>query len=288
MTIRQPVHAVRYKDDYILLKAANRAGQVLFDKLFQKKEEWEKRNDHEFLLHVALELRYQKRTYKQNSSVWVLVTAIFESMEGRLPDEEEKYGLYLDLLEEYADKVPSRFGGLRPVHISESNSIEGARFIDGLIYHLAKHCELNYDTQSSVIGVLQEWEEWRGGLENDPIDYSDIACTQMLTESEWREKHPVSEASGRGGNIERAHIVSRGSDAADIEKSWNWLALLQDEHEQQHNIGWDSFLEIYPHLKGRVNRARNLARKLELDFKKSQRSNAYTASSLAIEALGGK
>jgi hypothetical protein len=173
-----------------------------------------------------------------------LVTAIFESLEGRLPDEEEKYGLYLDLLELYADKKPSRFGGIRPVHISESNSMEGARFIDGLLFHLSTMCDLTMDTQSSVIDIMCQWEEWRGGLEIDPIDYSDLACTQLLTEAEWREKHQVSEASGKGGNIVRAHIVSRGADHQDIEKSWNWLALLDEEHKFQHQKGWDEFLSV--------------------------------------------
>jgi len=63
---------------------------------------------------------------------------------------------------------------------------------------------------------------------------------------------------------------------------WNWIALLPEEHEQQHRQGWDKFLQIYPHLQGRVNRARSLARKLELEFKISQKSSMY----LALEALG--
>jgi hypothetical protein len=277
MRICLPVHAARHKG-YVVLKETNKAGAVLIDRIFAKKAEWEDRNQREFYLQAELNLRHQHRTYKQNSSVWVLVTAIFESLEGRLPDEDEKYGLYLDLLEVYADKIPSRLnGGLRPVHISESNSIAGARFIDGLLYHLATLCDLPVDTQSTVANVMYEWEAWRGALEIDPVDYSDLACTKPLTESEWQEKHPVSEASGQGGRIVRAHIVSRGADAADIEKPWNWIALLWDEHEQQHKIGWENFLQIYPHLRGRIDRARRLAGKPELEFK--------TKQNMALEAL---
>jgi hypothetical protein len=124
---------------------------------------------------------------------------------------------------------------------------------------------------------MQAWEEWRGTLENDPVDYEDLACTRLLTEAEWRKKHLVSEASGQGGQIVRAHIVSRGADTADIEKAWNWIALLWDEHEQQPRIGWDTFLLIYPHLRGRVDRARKLAGKLGFEFKNEQ--------NLALEAL---
>ncbi|GHT52946.1 hypothetical protein FACS1894106_2790 [Spirochaetia bacterium] len=278
MKIKLPAHAALYKG-YIVLKEVNNQGKALIEKFFSTKNRRDGYNGKDFIVQVELDLPYQKRTFKQNSSVWILVTAIFQSMEGRLPDEEEKYGLYLDLLEQYAEKVSNRFGGMRPVHISESNSYEGARFIDGLLYHLATLCDLDTDTQSDVVSVLQDWENWRGNLEADPLDYADLACTRLLTEEEWREKHRVSEASGSSGDIVRAHIVSRGADHPDIEMAWNWLALLHDEHMDQHQKGWDEFLRIYPHLKGKVDRARRLAGKLEL------KNLSQSGSSLALEAL---
>jgi hypothetical protein len=284
MKIRLPLHAA-LRNGYMVLKEADKNGKILIDRLFSKKKEFEDRNGKEYFLQAELDLRYQKRTLKQNSTVWALITAIFQSMERRPPDEDEKQSLYLDLLEEYADKVPNRFGGLRPVHISESNSAQGARFIDGLLYHLSTMCDLDMDTQTDVIDVMQQWEEWRGSLDRDPADYEDIACTRLLTGEEWRQKHLVSEASGRGGQIVRAHIVSRGADAGDIEKSWNWVALLWEEHGQQHQIGWDNFLQIYPHLKGRVDRARKLAGKLELEFKSAQKTVEHKPENMALEAL---
>jgi hypothetical protein len=87
----------------------------------------------------------------------------------------------------------------------------------------------------------------------------------MLPESEWRKKHPYSEASAKNGPIVRAHIVSRGADGRDIEASWNWLALTREEHQLQHDKGWDYFLRVYPHLKGRIDRARRLAGKMDLE-----------------------
>jgi hypothetical protein len=289
--VRLPTQAALWKnpknnEDYVLLKATSKKNEFLLSQLFSTKKEWELRNKREFFLTVTLELPYQRRTFKQNAAVWKLVTAIFESMEGRLPDEEEKYNMYLDLLEVYADRVPNKIsGGTRPVHISESNSLEGSNFIDGLLYHLATECALSYGVQTTVQEVLEEWEAWRGGLETDYTDYTDREQTKMLTEEEWREKHVYSEASGRGGPIERAHIVSRGADAADIEMSWNWIALTPDEHAEQHRRGWDEFLRIYPHLRGRVERARRLAGKMELEFKRSQKAIEYQTKNLALAAL---
>jgi hypothetical protein len=270
----------------VVLKEADSKYTALIQKLFAKKDDWEKRNNKEYYLHVELNLQYQKRTFRQNSAVWVLVTAIFQSMEGRLPDEEEKYSLYLDLLEEYADKVQGRFGKLRPAHISESNSLEGARFIDGLLYHLATMCELDYGAQTSVIEVMQEWIEWRGALDKDPADYTDLQCSEMAPLEVWKEKRPYSEASGRGGAIVRAHIVSQGADAADIEKSWNWVALTWEEHQLQHDIGWDEFLRIYPHLKGRVERAFRLAGHRTPEHRANAGEAEHTAESLAALAMG--
>jgi hypothetical protein len=37
-----------------------------------------------------------------------------------------------------------------------------------------------------------------------------------------------------------------------------------EEHEQQHRRGWDEFLMVYPHLRGRVERARRMAGKLDV------------------------
>jgi hypothetical protein len=292
MKVRLPVQAALWKHpqrkgDYILLKATCPKDNNLVLDFFRAKKEREQRNQKEFFVQVVLDLPHQKRTFKQDAAVWKLVTVIFESMEGRLPTEEEKYELYLDLLDTYADKVPSRIrGGLRPVRISEANSLEGAKFIDGLLSHLATECSLSYEAQTTVQEVMQEWETWRGKLETDYADYTDKEQIRMISEAEWRKKHVYSEASGCGGTIVRAHIVSRGSDAPDIEKAWNWMALLPEEHEEQHRLGWDRFLDIYPHLRGRVERARNLAGKLELDFKfGQQRAIAHSPESLAMQAL---
>jgi hypothetical protein len=131
--------------------------------------------------------------------------------------------------------------------------------------------------------VLEEWEAWRGGLETDCTDYTDREQTRTLAEEEWRAKRVYSEASGRGGPIERAHIVSRGADAADIEMSWNWIALTPDEHVDQHRRGWDEFLRIYPHLRGRVERARRLAGKLELKAPPKKRPSLESLANEAME-----
>ena len=89
-----------------------------------------------------------------------------------------------------------------------------------------------------------------------------------LSLQDWKERNNFSFASGISNKampLEVAHIVSRGADKEDIDEVWNLMMLTHYEHiEIMHKKGWNAFLEIYPHLRGRVERATNLAGKLKL------------------------
>lgn len=237
------------RGDYIILKATDDKNNLLVKKMFDSKSSREERSKQEILLKCQFDAQFQKRTVKQLGTVWTLVTVIFESMENRLPTEEEKYELYQALLEEYADKKPSSINKnkLIPVRISESNTELAARFIDGLLYHLSTQCELSYDLQAEVRTVLYEWEILRGKQELDSYD--------SMTVSQWRKYHVYSQASGLGGNVDCHHILSRGGFPQYSDCAWNVLALTREEHTFFHAQGWNAFLEKYPHLRGRVEKA---------------------------------
>ena len=245
-------HGILYKDQ-IILRAADVKDMKLIYRLFDSKNSREKRANKEILLKCEIDAQFQKRSFKQLHSVWKLITVIFMSMENRLPTEDEKYDLYLDLLEVYADKTPSRIhpNTLRPVHISESKTVEASRFIDGLLYHLATECELSYDLQADVRTVLYEWEIWRGKQEHD---YRDNDSLEQV-----KERAIYSEASGLAGNVDCHHIVSRGSAPQFENCAWNIIVLTREEHNFFHRVGWNVFLERYPHLRGRVEKAFKMA-----------------------------
>ncbi|CEM63012.1 hypothetical protein DWQ65_11140 [Treponema phagedenis] len=249
---------------FVMLKIDDKKQADLLDTLFKRKAERDARAGHESLLNVSFNLQYREKSYKQLRTVFALVTAIFISMDGRLPTEEEKYALYLDLLDVYALKTPSKIkpDTLRTIHLSESNTFEAAHFINGLMLHLATECDLDLDLQSDVKNLLWEWELHRGGEEKDPLDYYDTECTQLISEADWRELHQYSEASGLHEAIHLHHIVTRGANAAAIDKAWNWCALTSDEHEQLHHYGEKAFLKKYPHLEGKFKRAHRMAGKL--------------------------
>lgn len=262
MQIAAFFHGILYNDK-IILKPTNPKDWIFIKRLFESKNQREKRNGEEILLKCEIEAGFHKKTFKQLRAIWKLVEVIFrsDSENHRLPTKQEKYELYLDLLEVYGDKRPNRFNNaiLQPIHISDANTLEAAHFIDGLLYHISTITDLQYDLSATVRSILYDWEIWRGKQDIDINDNRSI--------EEMRNTIRYSEASGECGQIEFAHIVSRGSDAVDIDEPWNLIALTVEEHRYiQHNNGWTEFLRRFPHLEGRIKRAREKAKKLYKEY----------------------
>lgn len=247
MKVTSFFHAAFYNDK-IILKVNDPKDLPMIKKLFESKEQREKRSQKELLVKGTIDAAFQKRSFKQNNAVWKLVTVIFEAENGRRPSHEELYETYTDLIDIYADqRVNKRTGQLRRVHISEANTVEGADFIDGLLYHLATECSLKPDLQADVRDVLYEYETWKGKQKIE----------SLKTLDDVRKKIVWSEASGRRENLEIHHILSRGAFPQFTDKAWNLLVLTRDEHRFFHDHGWTEFLDKYPHLKDRVNQAYN-------------------------------
>lgn len=215
-------------------------------------------------LSIVLKTSNGTKTYEQCKTVWALISIIFESMNGRKPSERERKELYSDLLDEYADNRPSILHPERtvPLGLSEMSKQQASKFIQSLINVLSEACDLTEAQQISVKDIFTEWQSNLALEEKDWTDYDKDG--NLLTVEQWRATHTVSFASGIGGDLELAHIVSKGSDEIHRECVWNALMLTHAEHMKQHEIGWNAFLEIYPHLKGRVNKAREIAGKLAL------------------------
>lgn len=275
MKIISHFHGI-YQNNFIVLKLVDENDRYIVEKLFRNKKEREGRTKQEVLLRCEINAPYQHRTFKQNNAVWILISIIFQSMEGRNGTHEELYELYCDLLEEYADKKPSRLNGkLRSIHISGMNTEQAGRFIDSLLFHLATMCELSIDLQSSVRKFIYEWEEWKHKEENEFEEFSSV--------EEMREKVVYSEASGKGGVLHFHHIVTRGACLAAIDKTWNLMALTPDEHNFYHQQckTWDEFLEVYPHLRGKVERAQKKCAELV-----QQNNSIGNLAAMALAAQG--
>lgn len=194
----------------------------------------------------------KRKTYDQVKTVWKLVSVIFQSQEGRKGTKDELYSMYTDLLDEYAMKRPSSLNTekLVPIHVSEADTKACAYFIEGLMIHLSEYCSLPMNAQTEVREILFEWENWRGNLGVDTV----IQCS----EQEYRERHPFSEASGKGGCLHLHHIVTKGSNEKLRHITANWLMLTVEEHEKLHRYGYKWFIETFPHLRGKIENAFSL------------------------------
>ena len=115
------------RDGYIICKPVDNADDVLVNRLFSKKTEREEKLGNMYL-DIELDLQEKARTYSQLKTAWKLVECIYVSQNMEKPTEEEKYDMYLDLLEVYADKVENTINGeKRPVRLSDGNTASVAR-----------------------------------------------------------------------------------------------------------------------------------------------------------------
>lgn len=243
-------HAIYFKDQ-IVLRVNDKRDLIPLQRMFKSKKEREQRSGKEILLQVMLDAPFQKRSIKELNTAWKLISIIFESQNGRRGSETELYETYEDLLTEYAVKVPCRLypDRLRDIRLSEANTVQAATFIDGLIYHLCKLCNLTQDLQADVRSVIYEFEEWRGQQDKD--------FTADMTENQWRERAVYSEASGIGTEIDKHHMITKGANEKLRDDPENWIALTRSEHNEFHDYGEQSFLDKYPHLKGRFEHIHN-------------------------------
>ena len=251
-------HGIFFKDQ-IVLRVSDKRDLIPLQRLFKSKHEREERSGREILLQVTLDAPFQKRSIKELNTAWKLIGIIFESEFGRRGCESELYQMYEDLLPEYAEKTPCLLfpDRLRPVRLSEANTVQAATFIDGLIYHLCTLCNLKQDLQADVRSVIYEFEEWRGKQKED--------FTATMTESKWRERAVYSEASGIGTDIDLHHMMGKGAHEILRNDPENWIALNRVEHEEFHNEGEENFLQKYPHLKGRFEHIHKKAASLYED-----------------------
>jgi len=189
---------------------------------------------------------YRKRSLDQNALYWAIMTILGFEVFGEFGHEEE---LHEEILAIYAPRVDGPLTK-RPVpkRSKHLNTVEFSRLIEGVFKELAEHGV--EETGSQIIGLYRDWQTLRE--KEDPLEgsYKDA--------EEYRERVPYCEACLKYlGGEERgsmAHIVSRGAGGPDAD--WNYLHLCDEDHVLvQHSQGWEAFLERYPHLRWKWEKA---------------------------------
>jgi hypothetical protein len=145
----------------------------------------------------------------------------------------------------------------------ELTTVEFARFIQAIVIECQTHVPA---VEIRDIWIL--FTEWRFAQEKDPLEGT------YYGPEDYKEKHPCCEACGgyllttdgsgdlqHGGQL--AHIVSVGAGGA--HPDWDWLMLCTKCHLcTQHANGWEDLLTLHPHLRPKVDRARERSGKKPL------------------------
>lgn len=215
-------------------------------------------------------------SYEQKRTAWALITYIFIAKEGRKPTETERNQLYEELIREYSDKRTSWLHPGKETYItmSEMSKAQLTRFIQTLIQVLNEYAQNSLLRPEDIINIselFQEFQSYVSLQETDPTDFRPNG--EYLSLEEYRATHRYSYASGRacgedGSPLEMAHIVSKGSDPLFENCCWNVMMLTHEEHQDimhahgMHDGGWNALIARYPHIRGRVERAYNMAHHL--------------------------
>lgn len=222
------------------------------------------------------------KSYSQVKTAWALIKMLFIANKGRKPTTSEADLFYESLLEEYSDKklvedVLHHKMKEVPVTMSEMSKLQLARFMQIIIQLLHENTQEMLTSADDLVEIQElftEWQEYLSLQEVDPTDFNEDG--EYLSIEEYRQTHKYSYASGRtcgedGTDLEFAHIVSRGASAAFENCCWNGMMLTHEEHlEIMHEEGFNSLIARYPHIRGRVQRAMNLAKHLYKVIEKEQ------------------
>lgn len=210
--------------------------------------------------HLELELTIptKRRSNEQNRLYWALLRILSFALKGCHGYEEE---LHEELLRMYAPRIPSLLGDEDvPKRSKDMDTEEFSFLITSVFKHLAEAGTF-VESPQDIRQYWRQYYEWRGIQKTDPL--------KIKTIEEYRDMVPYCEACLKYTRVidefgteqdtgHMSHIVSKGSGGEMIPE--NFLHLCSEHHiGDQHQHGWEEFLEEFPHLRWKVEQARQIA-----------------------------
>ncbi len=212
------------------------------------------------LIRIATEVK--KRSSSQNSTLRGIERFIFIATNGYEPTKDDLYWIHEGLLEKYSIWVTNPLTGVSlPKRTSDPSmtTTEMSKIVEGSLNDLA-----SLDIPETILKAIgndmkklwEGWYSWRYNQETDPL----LEAESSLSMEDYKKIHPVCELCALAGvnsdPIEIMHIISKGADESLYEMPWNWIASNRSHHNLQHNEGWEIIERSYPHIKGKIQRAR--------------------------------
>lgn len=228
---------------------------IEFMQRFSKKKDWRK-----LLLDVEISEHKEKRNLNQNALYWAVVAILTHVAYGCHGFEDE---VHEGLLQVYAPRVEEKATKrLVPKRSKDMSKGEFAELIQGAFHEIAAQ-GVPFYSAPDIQKYWAEFYKWRWK------DGSDLVVFKTL--EDYREKVNYCEACMKSlkynaeshayeddfiGHL--AHIVSKGAGAGDTQGEV--LHLCPTCHIQdQHAKGWLQFIQKYPHLEYKIEKARAAA-----------------------------
>lgn len=244
-----------------------------------------KQDEKQQLLDLKIDINIPKkhRTLNQNALMWALYDIEAKELNGKMTGHKDHEitpkELYENDINEYADKIylsipeknqyllNSTFRKNRiikkelgrifaEIHVTSSHfsTIQMTIWIDRIFNRLA-HMGVSVSSSGQV---LDYWKDHRKFINDKQLNID----SEIISIREYKEKHPICEATGKyigveGGSI--AHIIARGMGGKHEDwkdRPYNLLHLCDTAHAEFDNgKGRDLFVNKYPHLKYKINQA---------------------------------
>lgn len=209
------------------------------------------------------------RTAAQNDTLRGIERFIAYALIGEKPSDDEVDEVHEAVVEAVMPEVLNKFDGkMHRKRTSDATVPELSRCIEYGLNWLA-----TTDIPDSIVTAMgfgmkklwEQWYAWRYSRETDPL-YDDEL---LMKWEDYCEVHPVCELCAQpdldGDPLERMHIVSGGSNIAAYEFPWNWLRAHHSHHAHQHQQGWENITKEFPHIAGKIRRARTMAEGVRRD-----------------------
>lgn len=214
---------------------------------------------------ISISLRELKppKTRDQENTLRGIERFIAWAFSGSKPSDEEVDEVHEAIIEAAMPLVRNRYNGaMYHKRTSDATTVEMSRCIEYALNQLA-----TMDIPDEIVTALggdmkalwEAWYKWRYDQETDPLYDDEMAM-------DWESYcgiHPVCELCGQpeypNDPLERMHIISAGANGTIYELPWNWLRAHASHHiPVQHQKGWDPILEEFPHISGKIRRAKTL------------------------------
>ncbi len=226
------------------VKVTQTAGKTI---LYSSNQFWE----------VEFKKPWKQRTLNQNSTLRGIEHFIGWINFDHRPNEEEKEIIHEAMLELYSPSIYNEITKTYlPKRTKQMSTKEMAHLINNVFNHLASmdipHA-LRDIADGDMTDLFKKWYAWKNSQKVNMFIDKDMTCVQ------YKKIQKVCEFTfaheGDSVHLEQMHIISRGADKSIIDEPWNWIRGRSDIHRLQHQHGWPYIINLYPHIKEKIERA---------------------------------